>query len=192
MAINPGAFDLEIQRRADYSTRLIFKNEVEVKTSAVNTVTNIITIADHGYSNGDGIQYLAGGGVVIGGLVDETIYYVRDKTDDTFKLEASVGGSVIALTSQGNDKQKFKADTDMTGNLVISQVWDAARTSKAADFTVTYTTPASGIITLSLTDTQTATLTADEYMYDVLVSDGSGLKEYYLEGVIYMSQGYSS
>tara|TARA_Y100001970_G_scaffold229407_1_gene284556 strand:+ start:12619 stop:13197 length:579 start_codon:yes stop_codon:yes gene_type:complete len=192
MAINPGAYDLKIQRRADYSTRLVFKNEVEVKTSSVNTVTNVFTVTGHGYSNGDGVQYLAGTGSAIGGLTNETIYYVRDKTDDTFKLEASVGGSVIALTSQGNDKQKFKADTDMTGNLVISQVWDAARTSKAADFTVTYTDPSNGIITLSLTDTQTATLTGEEYRYDVLVSDGSGLKEYYLEGVIYMSQGYSS
>ena len=192
MAINPGAYDLTIQRRADYSTRLVFKNEVEVKTSSVNTVTNLITVTGHGYSDGDGVQYLAGTGSAIGGLTNETIYYVRDKTDDTFKLEASVGGSVIALTSQGNDNQKFKADTDMTGNLVVSQVWDANRTAKAADFTVTYTDPSNGIITLSLTDTQTATLTGEEYRYDVLISDGSGLKEYYLEGVIYMSQGYSS
>lgn len=192
MAINPGAYDLTIQRRADYSTRLVFKNEVEVKTSSVNTVTNIITITGHGYENEDGVQYLAGTGSAIGGLTNETIYYVRDKTPDTFKLEASVGSGVIGLTSQGNDKQKFKADTDMTGNLVVSQVWDANRTAKAADFTVTYTDPSNGIITLSLTDTQTATLTGEEYRYDVLVSDGSGLKEYYLEGVIYMSQGYSS
>ncbi len=46
-------------------------------------------------------------------------------------------------------------------------------------------------MTISLTDTQTADF-IDELYYDVLLEDGSGLREYYLEGVIFVSQGYTA
>jgi hypothetical protein len=192
MAINPGPYDLKIQRRADFKQQLGFKNNVEVKTSSVNLSTDVITITDHGFVNNQAIQYIANDVEVIGGLTDKTTYYVRDKTDDTFKLAAYVGGSAIDLTSQGNSKQTFKADTNLTGFLVVSQIWDIERTQKFLDFSVTYTTPASGLITLSLTSTQTTTLTGGEYRYDVLLNDGTATKEYYLEGVVYVSQGYSA
>ena len=45
-------------------------------------------------------------------------------------------------------------------------------------------------MTISLTDTQTATF-IDELYYDVLLENASGLREYYLEGVIFVSEGYT-
>ena len=39
---------------------------------------------------------------------------------------------------------------------------------------------------------QTATFTPEILAYDVLLVDGSGLKEYYLEGKIFMSEGYTT
>jgi hypothetical protein len=45
---------------------------------------------------------------------------------------------------------------------------------------------------MALTDTQTATFTSDVLRYDVLLTNGAGLKEYYLEGNIFISEGYTA
>ena len=81
---------------------------------------------------------------------------------------------------------------NLTGYTLASQVWDADRTTKAADATVSVTNASAGTFTWSVTDTQTALLTLDEYKYDVLLTNPSGLKEYWIEGTIYMDQGYTA
>lgn len=80
---------------------------------------------------------------------------------------------------------------DLTAWSVAAQAWDRDRTTKYADFTVDYTDRVSGIVTLSLTDTDTATFPNRLY-YDVLLTNPSGLKEYYLEGSIVVSEGYTA
>ena len=90
---------------------------------------------------------------------------------------------------------QFKDSSDtainLTGYTVYAQAWDKARTKKDADFTVAYTARTDGKVTISLTDTQTADF-IDELYYDVLLENGSGLREYYLEGVIFVSEGYTA
>ena len=90
---------------------------------------------------------------------------------------------------------QFKDSTgtviNLTGYTAYAQVWNEGRTTKYADFSVAYTNRTNGQITISLTDTQTATF-IDELRYDVLLEDGSGIREYYLEGVIFVSQGYTA
>jgi len=81
---------------------------------------------------------------------------------------------------------------NLSGYSIASQVWDSGRTAKAADATCSITNSSGGTWTWTLTDTQTATFTADEYKYDVLLTNGSGLKEYWIEGTIYMDQGYTA
>tara|TARA_Y100000004_G_C8875524_1_gene395197 strand:+ start:521 stop:862 length:342 start_codon:yes stop_codon:yes gene_type:complete len=90
---------------------------------------------------------------------------------------------------------QFKDSTDtvinLTGYTVYAQAWDKARSTKYADFGVAYTNRTNGQVTISLTDTQTATF-IDELYYDVLLENASGDREYYLEGVIFVSQGYTA
>ena len=81
---------------------------------------------------------------------------------------------------------------NLTGYTVAAQVWEETRTTKYADFGVTYTDRAAGSVTITLTDTQTATFTPNELKYDVLLTNGSGEKEYYLEGTIFVSEGYTA
>ncbi len=80
---------------------------------------------------------------------------------------------------------------NLTDWTVEAQIWDLGRTSKAANFNVAYTNRSLGSIDLSITDTVSTTFTADEYEYDVLLIDAAGLREYYLQGTIYMDQGYT-
>jgi hypothetical protein len=88
-------------------------------------------------------------------------------------------------------KDSNAAAIDLTGWTAAAQAWNKDRTTKHADFAIDYTNRLSGEITISLTDTQT-TLFPDEAYYDVLLTDTSGLKEYYLEGTIYVSEGYTA
>lgn len=90
---------------------------------------------------------------------------------------------------------QFKDSTDsaidLTGYTVYAQAWDLGRKKKYADFGVAYTDRSNGQVTISLTDTQTS-LFPDSLQYDVLLEDGSGTREYYLEGSISVSQGYTA
>ena len=45
---------------------------------------------------------------------------------------------------------------------------------------------------MNLTDTATATFTPSILFYDVLLTDGSGSKNYYLEGKLFISEGYTA
>ena len=102
----------------------------------------------------------------------------------------------IQRRSDHNIQLVFK-DSDnnaisLNGYTVEAQVWEETRKLKFADFAVTYTNRGTGTVDLALTDTQTATFTPDLLKYDVLLTDPNGLKEYYLEGNITISEGYTA
>ena len=94
-----------------------------------------------------------------------------------------------------NVQLQFKDSTgtpiNLTGWTAAAQAWDAKRTTKYADFAVAYNDRSIGKISISLTSTQT-TAFASELQYDVLLTNPGGLKEYYLEGTIQVSEGYTA
>jgi len=102
-----------------------------VATSGVNTSSNVITFTAHGYLDGTAVTYNAGGGTALGGLVDGTIYFIRDKADDTFKLAATSGGSAISLTGTGNNAQNFVGSTN-TGLTMTSNMSGSTESGVAA------------------------------------------------------------
>jgi len=81
---------------------------------------------------------------------------------------------------------------NLTGFTVAAQVYDDPRTTKFADFTITYTDRSNGIVDIKLSDTDTTNFTPEILKYDVLLTDGSGNKEYYLEGTLFISEGYTA
>ena len=104
-----------------------------------------------------------------------------------FTLQRRSDHSIPLLFKDGNNSA-----INLTVYTVEAQVWEETRTTKYADFAVTYTDRAAGSVSIALTDTQTATFTPDVLKYDVLLTNPSGLKEYYLEGIIYVSEGYTA
>ena len=108
------------------------------------------------------------------GTYDMTVQRRSDHSVD-FELKDSDGNAV-----------------NLTGSTLTSQVWDKSRTSKAADASITVTNTTGGLFTWKVTDTQTTTFTGDEYKYDILLTNGSGNKEYWVEGTIYMDEGYTA
>ena len=104
-----------------------------------------------------------------------------------FTLQRRSEQTIPLLFKDGNDNP-----INLTGCTVAAQGWNKGRTTKFADFTTTYTDRTAGSVSISLTDTQTATFTQDFLYYDVLLTDTSGFKEYYLEGIITVSEGYTA
>ena len=79
-----------------------------VATSAVDTSANTITITDHGFVANQEVVYQANGGTAIGGLTDDTIFFVKAVSSaNAVTLSATEGGSVISLTGTGNNAQSF-------------------------------------------------------------------------------------
>jgi hypothetical protein len=88
-------------------------------------------------------------------------------------------------------KDSTNANIDLTGWTAYAQVWNENRSTKYADFAVTYTDRSTGQISIGLTYTQTTGF-PNEAFYDVLLENPSGLREYYVEGIVYVSEGYTS
>ena len=111
-------------------------------------------------------------------------------------ISAGTYNMTVQRRSDHNIQLVFKdsnnAAIDLTGFTVEAQVWEETRTTKYADFAVTYTNRSTGTVDIGLTDTQTATFSPNLLKYDVLLTNPSGLKEYYLEGSIFMSEGYTA
>jgi hypothetical protein len=92
---------------------------------------------------------------------------------------------------------QFKDSTgtgiNLTGWTCIAQVWDKERVNKYGDFTVTYVDRATGRVQLKLPYAITASLPLGGYaQYDVMLVNQSGLREYYMEGLVRSSEGYST
>jgi len=78
------------------------KAEKSCAPADVNTTAETITIADHGFVNGETVMYtVSSGGTVIGGLTTLTQYFVIGSTTNTFQLSTTQGGAAINLSSQG-------------------------------------------------------------------------------------------
>lgn len=88
-------------------------------------------------------------------------------------------------------KNGASSPISLVGWTAIAQAWNEDRTVKYADFAVSYTNRATGSIVISLTSNQTSAF-PDEVFYDVMLVNPNGLKEYYLEGIIFVSQGYTA
>ena len=91
-----------------------------------------------------------------------------------------------------NLKDSNNANENLTGKTIISQIWNESRTTKLADATITVTDASGGDITWKVTDTQTASMTDNIYKYDILKIEPNGDRAYFIEGTIFMSEGYTA
>ena len=91
-----------------------------------------------------------------------------------------------------NLKDGNNANENLTGKTIISQIWNKNKTTKLADATITVVSATEGDITWKVSHTQTANMTDNTYEYDILKIEGNGDREYFIEGTIFMSEGYTS
>ena len=94
-------------------------------------------------------------------------------------------------------KLTFKDSTgsaiNLTGYTVAAQVYDESRSTKYADWTVAYTDRTNGIVDISLIRYCIQQLLLQDILfYDVLLTEPGGSKNYYLEGKLFISEGYTA
>lgn len=91
-----------------------------LKTFTADNTTNVITSTAHGFNDGDMIIHLPGDLPLP--LDAGKIYFVRDKTTDTYKVAATSGGTAIDLTDNGTGTLKvYKNDPDFGIDVVFDQ-----------------------------------------------------------------------
>tara|TARA_Y100000114_G_C11713052_1_gene304510 strand:+ start:634 stop:975 length:342 start_codon:yes stop_codon:yes gene_type:complete len=91
-----------------------------------------------------------------------------------------------------NLKDSSGNNEDLSGKTILSQIWNESRTTKLADVTITVTNATAGNITWKVTDTQTTNMTDNIYKYDILKIESNGDRVYFLEGRIFMFEGYTA
>jgi surface protein len=67
-----------------------------------------VTLLGHGLENGDEVSFATV--VSTTGIALNTIYYIINKTTDTFQLATSVGGSAIPLTTDGSGTMRHRTE----------------------------------------------------------------------------------
>ena len=73
---------------------------------------------------------------------------------------------------------------NLSGYSVAAQIRKTFLSSSATAFTATISNASSGEITISLSPTQTATLEAGRFVYDVLITASGGTKTRVVEGQV--------
>tara|TARA_R100001082_G_scaffold46811_1_gene24941 strand:+ start:184 stop:540 length:357 start_codon:yes stop_codon:yes gene_type:complete len=102
-------------------------------------------------------------------------------------------GSIHELTFDLKDSSDAAYDLNYGGTnpIIYSHIYNKERTGTAVSATCTKEST-TGRFTWKLTDTQTRALTDDQYYYDVLLYTDGTTADYWVEGVITMSEGYSA
>ena len=96
--------------------------KMTIPTSAVNAGTDVITFAGHGLSDTDQITYnQVGGGTLMSNVTDGQTVFVRDKTDNTFKIAATSGGTAIDIGT-GHNAQTFTIVTGATQGTAVANL----------------------------------------------------------------------
>jgi hypothetical protein len=78
---------------------------------------------------------------------------------------------------------------NLTGYTSAGQIRKTYGSSTKVDFTTGHGTPADGKVTMSLTDTQTAALTAGRYVYDMNITSSGGKITRVVEGQAIITPG---
>ena len=93
--------------------------------------------------------------------------------------------TIISLTDSNNDA------LNLTGYSAIAQIRKTHGSTTIAGTFATTLVANTGQVTLNLTDVVTAAMGSGRYVYDVLLTDGSGDKTRVLEGQAILTPGVS-
>lgn len=90
-------------------------------TVTADASTDTLTATDHSFKNGTKVKFTNSGGGLPGGLAAVTHYYVRDRTQHTFKVSLTRFGDAVNITDAG------------TGTHSVAPVGQVAYAFQAAD-----------------------------------------------------------
>lgn len=134
--------------------------------------TNIVTVTAHGLL--DGYRILFNSITTTTGIDTDTVYYVRNKTENTFQLSITRTGAIIDLVNNGTGSYKRLVTGFICGDGYLGFSYTAARNSNFSfddvnkRITVTLITVTNNVVNLSCDD---------EYEHAVIASNA--INNYY-------------
>lgn len=102
----------------------------------------------------------------------------------------------FTIQKRSDHKERFQfcdnanISHNLTGWNVQAQAWTLDRKTKLFDFNVNTSELSQGIITLFVPRAQTVNL-PHQFEYDIALVNPSNVKEYYIAGSIFTSEGYT-
>lgn len=93
--------------------------------------------------------------------------------NQTFNLQSSVTNAAL----------------DLTGYTGSAQLRKHSASRGKYDFTLAFVDRANGVVKLSMTDTITSRIKPGRYIYDIILTDSTGLKERVVEGSVLVREG---
>ena len=98
---------VELLRQVNAGTKKVIN-----QASITEAGPGVFTSSSHGWQSGQEVYYNNAGGTTIGGLVNESHYYICKVNDNTFNLchtfvDAINGANKITVSNDGNDSQYF-------------------------------------------------------------------------------------
>ncbi len=178
--MTPIARNLIVYRGITFTFYFILRdNSSLIDTFTANASTDVLTSATtHGLSVGDPVQFSNTGGALPNPLNNTRDYFVTSvPTSSTLTVSLSYAGTVLDITSAGSGTNSIytKRPLDLTGWSVWA--WVKLDPSLALVYDLDPQIdgdPTTGKIDLSKTDTQTSTITAGNYLWDVILEKPTG------------------
>jgi hypothetical protein len=191
--IYPATYNITILQNATWSgTFRATENRQTLDSISIAAGTPTFNCDCHGFSAGDKVVF-TGGTTIPCGLALNTIYYVISAglTTSAFQVSATSGGSSISVSGTATGTFYVAEPLDITGYTVDSDIKGLIDLAQVATFTPTLTDAVNGEFKLELTPATTTGLSTGQYGYDVSLTNGSGIRYYWLTGTATVQRTYS-
>jgi hypothetical protein len=191
--IYPATYNITILQNATWSgTFRATENRQTLGSISIAAGTPTFNCDCHGFSAGDKVVF-TGGTTIPCGLALNTIYYVISAglTTSAFQVSATSGGSSISVSGTATGTFYVAEPLDITGYTVDSDIKGLIDLAQVATFTPTLTDAVNGEFKLELTPATTTGLSTGQYGYDVSLTNGSGIRYYWLTGTATVQRTYS-
>ena len=125
----------------------------ERQSFSVEAASDTFTSTAHGYSNGDKVSFV--GATLPSDIADTKTYYMIGATTDTFQVSLRLGGSALAITTDGNGyvgpenhKKRYEWATKILGRAQTTPEAESERSTLSmlqnATLQAAYTTDPTG------------------------------------------------
>lgn len=191
--IYPATYNITILQNATWSgTFRATDNRQTLSSISIAAGTPTFNCDCHGFSAGDKVVF-TGGTTIPCGLALNTIYYVISAglTTSAFQVSATSGGSSISVSGTATGTFYVAEPLNITGYTVDSDIKGLIDLAQVATFTPTLTDAVNGEFKLELTPATTTGLSTGQYGYDVSLTNGSGIRYYWLTGTATVQRTYS-
>lgn len=149
-----------------------------VDTFTSDASTNVITTATtHGLIAGDPVEFTTDNGTLPAPIERNRDYYVlTTPTTSSFTFSSDYGGLEfdIQAVGTGTNSVYTKRPINLTGWSVWAYVKASVTGTLQLDLAPTVTSPTSGKIDLSMTDTETAALAVGNFLWDLILEMPTG------------------